>query len=332
MADKNPFAVLGFAPSIFKGLQDAEILELAGSQFRALSKIFHPDMNPGEEGSAGRFGEIQEAYYALKEGAQFDFWKTLFLKGRKNQAQELEKAAQAAKAEAEELDECLCGFWVSFFNRGESVSFREETRTGSSFVDDVRAFSAFDPPQVTLLMFDDANKALQSQAAHDRGHRAVTRARENPSFQVRILPGGVLEQTDFERVQFDPQKEDMPKVRKELIELRNSPTSRSYYWRAKGKPRILEGERIAGSLKSAIEVSGAPFAITSIPEALIPSGVTAKNFVELKQGYSVADFRQHFRFLRPFVEIHRQAVVFIKKDKELRLRLLGNVRRILAEN
>ncbi len=64
---KNPFNVLGFNGDIFKNLNEEQIKQLVQSQYRALSKIHHPDVSNKPNNSAKKFADISEAYSMLSD-------------------------------------------------------------------------------------------------------------------------------------------------------------------------------------------------------------------------------------------------------------------------
>ncbi|MBR5870003.1 MAG: DnaJ domain-containing protein [Clostridia bacterium] len=66
MAIKDPYAVMG----IPRGATQTEIT----AAYKSLAKKYHPDLHPGDDLSAKRMAEINEAYNLLKEevGAAYD--------------------------------------------------------------------------------------------------------------------------------------------------------------------------------------------------------------------------------------------------------------------
>ncbi len=63
MSGVNPFFVLGLSEPILRSVSEEDILALAQSQYRALSRIFHPDMG----GSAAKFAYITAAYESIQD-------------------------------------------------------------------------------------------------------------------------------------------------------------------------------------------------------------------------------------------------------------------------
>ena len=57
MEERDPYEVLGIAP----GATKAEIRKA----YRRMAKRYHPDANPGDATTAGRFKEVQRAYESL---------------------------------------------------------------------------------------------------------------------------------------------------------------------------------------------------------------------------------------------------------------------------
>ncbi|MDQ5943977.1 MAG: DnaJ domain [Patescibacteria group bacterium] len=63
MTGINPFLVLGLNVTVLGGLSDEDILQLAKSQYRALSQIHHPDRG----GDADLFALLSDAYESLQD-------------------------------------------------------------------------------------------------------------------------------------------------------------------------------------------------------------------------------------------------------------------------
>jgi|GEM_PF-4660117 len=63
MSKVNPFLLLGLNEELVRTVSSEEILALAQSQYRALSRIFHPDMG----GDAAMFAFITEAYESIQD-------------------------------------------------------------------------------------------------------------------------------------------------------------------------------------------------------------------------------------------------------------------------
>jgi hypothetical protein len=63
MSKVNPFLMLGLNETVLGSVSDEDILALAQSQYRALSRIFHPDVG----GNATVFAMISEAYESIQD-------------------------------------------------------------------------------------------------------------------------------------------------------------------------------------------------------------------------------------------------------------------------
>lgn len=63
MSKVNPFLMLGLNETVLGSVSDEDIMALAQSQYRALSRIFHPDAG----GSAAIFAMISEAYESIQD-------------------------------------------------------------------------------------------------------------------------------------------------------------------------------------------------------------------------------------------------------------------------
>jgi len=63
MSKENPFLLLGLNEVVLRSVSEKDILALGQSQYRALSRIFHPDMG----GDATIFALITEAYESIQD-------------------------------------------------------------------------------------------------------------------------------------------------------------------------------------------------------------------------------------------------------------------------
>ncbi len=63
MSKENPFLLLGLNEVVLRSVSEKDILALVQSQYRALSRIFHPDMG----GDAAIFAFITEAYESIQD-------------------------------------------------------------------------------------------------------------------------------------------------------------------------------------------------------------------------------------------------------------------------
>ncbi len=59
----NPFLILGLHPKIVKETPNSDLKALVDAQYRAMSKLYHPDKKGGSE---AKFRELQEAYEDLQ--------------------------------------------------------------------------------------------------------------------------------------------------------------------------------------------------------------------------------------------------------------------------
>ncbi len=324
MAEKNPFTTLGFVPSVFNGLTDEQILSLVKSQYRALSAIHHPDKG----GKPECFKEVQDAMDKIDEDSEFQYWKNRFLRTRKDRLVELEKANHRLDTEASEVQQSLIAFWQAFCT-GRALfyddwSFLLGKSTKKKYI---AGFSVFNPPPVSIIMIDSFEVLMNIVAAKKRD--TWLQADPGEHFELRISPEGVMTRQLLVKVHFDPQCDPMPKVRKELIELRDAPTSRSYYWKAEGEPVALVGT-LLGSLPKEYLTEKKMREQDRQIAGLIPTDVRASDFKHVNYGYTLNEFEKFLRFIQPRV-VNSAFVVSAEKesDNELRYKILGCVRKIL---
>lgn len=326
MSEKNPFTVLGFAPTAFQGLSDQDIRNLVKGQYRLLATIHHPD----RRGNSERFKDVQEAFNKLEEDFEFDFWKNSFLRKRKDHVAELEKELRQTTAKADELHRSLVDFWLAYC-RGTLIF---ECSPLVRHIMKMEGFSIFNPPAVSLIMTDRLAELLNKQAAEERYKAGVKlkiwdEESNSTCFELRISPGEIMTKQKLVKTYFDPREEWRPTVRRELIELRDRPFNRSYYWKPEGEPVAVTGALI-GSFPSRV------FSDYRIQQAqkikgFIQSGVKPEDYKILERGYSLDEFEPYLRFIRSRV-MNSSLVVVVEGNEEhnLRFKILGYVRKILT--
>ncbi len=330
MAEKNPFTVIGFAPNAFQHLSDEDIRNLVNAQYRALANLHHPDRH----GNAERFKEVQSAFERLKEDFEFDFWKKMFLRKRKDQLVELEKAHRKTCAEVAELHQGLVDFWVAYC-RGTETFQRPAFLTEVSDADSMEmgGFSVFNPPPVSILMMDSLADLLRKQAAQERRKaNAVIQApiESDPGcFEFCISSTGVMTRQDLVKTYFDAREKWRPPVRQAWIELRPSNPSKSYYWKPAGSPTTVSGCLI-GSFPTKILSENQ---VRKNPEiaGLIPTEVTYDDFKLLEHVYDLNEFEPYLRYIRPRLMSGHLVVTADNTNKRngFRFKILGYARTIL---
>lgn len=330
MTEKNPFTVLGFAQCAFKGLSDESIRSLVKAQFLALVTLHHPDRH----GDVERFKEVQEAFDKLKEDFEFGYWKKSFLRNRKDQVAELEKAHHQTSAEVTALRSSLIEFLIARC-RGKEIFQHPTFGLKEALVDTIGmgGFSIFNPPPVSAIMMDRLTELLRKQALEERrkakAKTSVYGEISSGCFEFCISPEGVMTRQDLVKTYFDPRENWRPKVHKEWIELRDAPPTRSYYWKPEGKPVVVQGTLI-GSFPTKVLSDNR---VQENPEVagLIPTDVTPDDYKILERGYSAYEFEPYLRYILPRV-MSGSLVIVAEGDDErsLRFKILGYARKILA--
>ena len=106
----NPFAILGLTAEVLRGLTDTQAKELVDSQYRALARIYHPDM-PG--GDAGEFREVAEAYADLSHLDEREAARKAYTRPKKGLVASQAAAIHDAVSRGEVLAERLRDFWTA---------------------------------------------------------------------------------------------------------------------------------------------------------------------------------------------------------------------------
>ncbi len=81
MSNVNPFLLLGLNEAVLRTVSQKDTIALAQSQYRALSRIFHPDKG----GDATIFAMISEAYESIQDEAALEMYLEDFLSSRTDQ-------------------------------------------------------------------------------------------------------------------------------------------------------------------------------------------------------------------------------------------------------
>lgn len=318
MSEKNPFVALGFSPVLFEGLTDQEIKNLARAQYRALSLIYHPDA----KGDAEKFKEISEAVSKIEDNFQFNFWKKLFLRSRKDRLDELEKKCDSLKEESQKYQENLSSLWGAFCCGRKTFEYNYP-----EILKGIRSFSVFDPPDLDLIIKDEMESLLKKQAV--KAQKPEKREYKNQDFPTEIfelrIRKGLLTKQKLVKTNFNPEQDSMPSIRRQLIELRTTPPSRSYYWKPEGNAVVLKGTKLLGSIKKEDAMTG-PLYKQLVVKGFISSDISSSDFSVLREGYSFSEFISQFRWLTPYIELSCLMVVV---TEELRFKILGNVHKIL---
>jgi len=249
-AEKNPFAVLGFAPSAFENLSESEIRDLVKAQHRALIMIHHPD----RLGSAKRFKEVTEAMGKLNEDFEFDFWIKNFLKPKKNQLAELEKAKRKADEVSKFFHRALVDFWLGFCRGRNVMDWSSSLGKSAEELREYPGFSVFDPPSASCLMLERVVYSTRKLVEQAHGKSELSRLPDgsgvpknfdgsvrkiDDGFELRILPGGKMERQLLVKTKFDIHEVWRPPVRKEWISF---DSKRSYYWKPEGPVTAVPGK------------------------------------------------------------------------------------------
>lgn len=327
MSEKNPFTVLGFVPSAFHGLLDADIRTLVKSQYRALVTLLHPDHSGG---NSERFKEVQEASEKLEEDFEFQFWKGLFLRPRQDQLAELHKKLEAAEQLAKEALGGLTAFWKAYC-RGREI-FTTHWRTAPGQSEQLEGFSVFNPPPLSILMIDRLELLTRQRAGTGPARVARWNDLETAAkvFELRHSSEWGMMRQNLIKTGFDPREKWRPSVRKEWIHFRSPPKmSRSFYWKPEGEPVVVQG-KLLGSIPNVIVTKTRKAERHPAVKALITWDVQESTFVRLEQGFTLEEFKPVVPFIRPQL-MNGNWVITAEDDADhtLRFKVLGYVTKIL---
>lgn len=329
MGEENPFAVLGFRPSAFHGLLDAEIRTLVKAQYRALMMLLHPD-HSGGSGNNERFKEIQEAFEKLEQDFEFQFWKGVFLRPRRDQLTELRKERAAAQERAEEALRGLTAFWVAYC-RGREI-FYTHWRTAMGLPKQLEGFSVFNPPPLSILMMDRLETLIRQRAGKDQTTGVGWSDLDTTVniFELRLSTDWGMMRQNLVKTCFDPREKWRPSVRQEWIHFRSPPvTPKSYYWKPEGEPVVVKG-KLLGSIPNTVVTETRKAERHPAIKALIPSEVEEGTFLHLEHGFTLEEFKPVVPYIRPQLMEGQWAITAEDDaDHTLRFKVLGFVTKIL---
>jgi|GEM_PF-4150186 len=314
--EKNPFAVLGFAPTAFHKLTNEQVRQLVRAQYRTLATIFHPDVQGGNK---DRFKEIQDANDRLEEDFEFRYWKDLFLRSKKDTVADLHKKNDSLQKDAEEIENSLYGFFLAYCRREMLIRSEcvDSNETGERGIWEV---SLFGSKPWSLLMIDHFKASVDTDLALSEGRHFGSPA-SSYSFEIRVS-NGTLRKRNLRKVMFDPRESGLPKVRRDWIELHRTKPDKSYYFEPKEDFKEVNGRLIGCFDKKEFNERKARV------KNLIASRGPIEDDESLKYNYSLSDFGRFLRYIRPTIRTSSLAVVADIKS-ELVFQIFGYVRKIL---
>ncbi len=330
--NKNPFITLGFAPAIFSGLSDEDIRSLVGAQYRALVSLFHPDRRGGK---TEQFKEIQEAMDGLKEDHEFDFWKRMFLRKRKDQVLELEREKAEATAMMNAFQAGLTSFWVSYCKGRKVFRYQRLVEKAVKTKKRVSGFSIFNPPAMSLLMMDRFDALVRADFLGKKRKSALGGVKQKKlssaadwntivnSSELRILPKGGIVKQSVVKTFFDAREKWRPPVNREWVALNSAIPTKSYYWKPQGEPVKLQG-RLLGSMPSRSYTATGVSVRSGEIEKLISADSPARTVDLLQRGYTLYEFEPYLRFIQPIVRDCHFLIMAEGSDADsLRFKILG---------
>ena len=117
MKIKNPFEVLGIAPTLVRALEGTELFSLVKSSYRALQLIYHPDRSPLNDQllklqKTQKVAELNLAFEKLdydRDPASLDHYRNLYIRrvgdGWKKTIRQLNREIQELKSSHESLSQ-----------------------------------------------------------------------------------------------------------------------------------------------------------------------------------------------------------------------------------
>lgn len=309
----NPFAVLGLAPAIFKGLSDSQIKLLVQSQYRTLSMIHHPDKGGKQE----KFKAIAEAFEQLSGDDQFLYHKRAFLQKRRDR---LQSQVEVSKSKASTLlkrsrrfAESLNRFWLAF----------------AKFDD---ASSVFNLSGASLLLFESLRSIVRAKTmAPIRGR--VTVPETLSMCNIEIDNNGTITRQGIKRVKFDSRKKQPPsEVPKEWIFVNDSQQWSSYYYAKVGGKEVMKGVRIIAALSrqllgKRIYSGNNKFELDS----LLPGPISKDDYDLVSNGFEWSQIQRFAPFFSPDIKSYDELIGVKLDDKgNPRFLFLGSVRKMFA--
>lgn len=184
--ERNPFEVLGLHPNLVRKLSDEELQKVIQSSYRALQKIFHPDLS-GREREAR---ELNWAYEQIGPNAprdRYENFKKSFTRKRRyeRKVSELEDTLDEEKRKSEKLMDLMIAQFEERVSPSSSRSIYSLASSQVSLFDvRLRAFLARINPAIDLLLGSSEEKFPEQK----RFYRSV-RIAKDLTFEVRAPEG-----------------------------------------------------------------------------------------------------------------------------------------------
>lgn len=296
---KNPFAVLGLNPSTFSTLSDVQVAGLVKVQFRALSKVFHPDS--GELPNAKKFREIAEAAQALlDEPDVLEYWR-LAMKSKKPQY--LEKQALQHQRVVHEIMEQL--------NGTRSAVMQYFRRIGDSSLQDSFRALVKCVHKPALLFATRSHVTLSDEKSRESNTKVFELVFENRKVTKRML----------KKVFIRHEKPDKS-VPKEFIHIQRFKQN-SYFWKLTGAVEVLKDVGFVGCLgDSSSDDRIIKKIFGPVAELVSPKDIKEK----MQDGYSIPELTHVLHRLS--TDIERQSMLLFA-DRHSRIHIPGQVVQIL---
>lgn len=189
MSGVNPFLVLGLSESILRSVSEKDILALAQSQYRALSRIFHPDMG----GDAAIFAFITEAYESIQDDEERKEYIDDYLISRADKLTHArQELVELGKKNLEELNQASLAYENFFKKFGRGYQSNEPLPLNSR--------------DVTLVFQDtvsnpDMYKARKNDFALTESYMVLRRVNGLVSI-ARLVYTGYAFETVFDNTQY----------------------------------------------------------------------------------------------------------------------------------
>ena len=207
---KNPFEVLGLAPTAIRGLRAEQILMLAQDVWKAQMKVFGAGLL-GEGSESEKLRELNWAHDELDyatNAERFEYWRRQFIKPKKGKQQQTEEDWNRLFAQFDKMRTNLDDYWKRFESNVDSSSFFGLPPTGIILASPTTYLpsSPFRPdkhgdlipfnsrrPETFRTPLGEAIEAERVSPIRAHFHLAVMKGKIVKSYFANIAPGRVLQ-------------------------------------------------------------------------------------------------------------------------------------------
>ena len=187
MERKNPFNILGLHPDLIQELSDEQIEKILDSQYRALQRLFHPDMNKGYENRSKELNEARELLDRRKNPELFILFREQFTRKRgvKKQVSNLEAEIKRHSREYEKLYSNMVNY-LTCLNRSKEFNVFNLRNTRITLSDTASIVN-----ESKNLSRDESKKLIYNIEVDNKGLLMMIKRGKITQYPFKAIIGGI---------------------------------------------------------------------------------------------------------------------------------------------